>query len=581
MNLFQLIRRFSPYLLAVRHRALLALALALLEPLVAVSLVWVAKSITDTVFVDRQIGLLPLFAGVFLGLSAIKVALEYATTRLEAGVLETILRALRTSLYRHLLRLSPGSLGRRGTGDLLAHLSDDVERAEYLVFSGMIAAVADVAAILFFVVSLLILSWKLTLCALLAVPLLILASSRLSPRIRRAGRIARHRASAWMSLAEERLGASTVIHSFGAQDAEVDAFAKRLDVARQAELRAVSAQASLSAVIEAAIAIGGILVFSLGAYEILYGDVTLGTLVAFVGSIGSLYDPASGLAKAYGRFQRAAAAAQRLVDLLDTPSLVVDRSSARPLPQVRGELEFRGVRFAYPQGREVIRGVSLTVEPGETVALVGPSGSGKSTLAQLALRLYDPSAGAVLLDGHDLRDLTVESVRRSVGIVFQEPFIFQGTIADNIRYGRRNAPDELVQAMGRAAHADGFVRARPGGYAAQTGPRGGWLSTGQRQRIALARAFVRNAPILILDEATASVDSETEELIQDAVERFAGRRTILLVAHRLSSVRRADRVIVLDRGLVVETGTPAVLLQGQSRCRDLFAAQLVGEEALA
>jgi ABC-type multidrug transport system fused ATPase/permease subunit len=213
--------------------------------------------------------------------------------------------------------------------------------------------------------------------------------------------------------------------------------------------------------------------------------------------------------------------------------------------------------------------------------LVGPSGSGKSTLAQLALRLYDPSAGAVLLDGHDLRDLTVESVRRSVGIVFQEPFIFQGTIADNIRYGRRNAPDELVQAMGRAAHADGFVRARPGGYAAQTGPRGGWLSTGQRQRIALARAFVRNAPILILDEATASVDSETEELIQDAVERFAGRRTILLVAHRLSSVRRADRVIVLDRGLVVETGTPAVLLQGQSRCRDLFAAQLVGEEALA
>jgi ABC-type multidrug transport system fused ATPase/permease subunit len=165
--------------------------------------------------------------------------------------------------------------------------------------------------------------------------------------------------------------------------------------------------------------------------------------------------------------------------------------------------------------------------------------------------------------------------------VFQEPFIFQGTIADNIRYGRRNAPDELVQAMGRAAHADGFVRARPGGYAAQTGPRGGWLSTGQRQRIALARAFVRNAPILILDEATASVDSETEELIQDAVERFAGRRTILLVAHRLSSVRRADRVIVLDRGLVVETGTPAVLLQGQSRCRDLFATQLVGEEALA
>lgn len=581
MNLFQLIRRFSPYLVAVRGRALLALALALLEPLVAVALVWVAKSITDTVFVDRQIGLLPLFAGVFLALSAAKVALEYATTRAEAGILETILRALRTDLYRHILRLSPGSLGRRGTGDLLAHLSDDVERAEYLVFTGMIAAVADVAAVLFFVVSLFLLSWKLTLCALLAVPLLIVASTRLSPRIRRAGRIARHRQSAWMSLAEERLGARAVIHSFGAEEAEVDAFAKRLDVARQAELRAVSVQALLSAVIEGAIAVGGVLIFSLGAYEILYGDVTLGTLVAFVGSIGSLYDPASGLAKAYGRFQRAAAAAQRLVDLFDTPSLVVDRPSARPLAQVRGELAFRNLRFAYPQGSEVIGGVSLAVEPGETVALVGPSGSGKSTLAQLALRLYDPSAGAVLLDGHDLRDLTIESVRRSVGIVFQEPFIFQGTIADNIRYGRTGAPDELVQAMGRAAHADAFVRDRPGGYAAQTGPRGGWLSTGQRQRVALARAFVRNSAVLILDEATASVDSETEELIQDAVERFAGRRTILLVAHRLSSVRRADRVVVLDRGRVVETGTPAALLGRQSRCRDLFAAQLVGEEVPA
>jgi ATP-binding cassette subfamily B protein len=229
----------------------------------------------------------------------------------------------------------------------------------------------------------------------------------------------------------------------------------------------------------------------------------------------------------------------------------------------------------------VIKGVSLAVEPGETVALVGPSGSGKSTLAQLALRLYDPSAGAVLLDGRDLRDLTVETVRRSVGIVFQEPFIFGGTVADNIRYGRADAPDDLVRAMGRAAHADGFVRARPGGYAAQTGPRGGWMSTGQRQRLSLARAFVRDSAVLILDEATASVDSETEELIQDAVERFAGRRTVLLVAHRLSSVRRADRVIVLDRGEVVETGTPAVLLGGASRCRDLFAAQLVGEEVLA
>jgi ABC-type multidrug transport system fused ATPase/permease subunit len=581
MTLLELVRRFAPYRTAVRSRAILAVALALAEPLVAVALIWIAKLITDRVFVDREIGLLPLLAAAFVGISALKVAAEYFTTRIEASAIESILRALRIDLYRHVMRLSPGSLGRRGTGDLLAHLSDDTERAEYLIFSGIVATVADVAAVVFFVGFLLLLSWKLALCALLAVPLLILATMRLSPRIRRAGRVARHRASAWMALSEERLDARPVVHAFGAEETEVAAFAQRLDAARRAELRTVSVQASLAAAVEAAIALGALLVFAYGAYEILAGSLTLGTLVAFVGSIGSLYDPASGLAKAMGRFHRAAAAAQRLAVLFDTPSLVAERPGARPLPSPRGALAFRDVRFAYPRGGEVVRDVSLAIEPGETVALVGPSGSGKSTLAQLALRLYDPTAGAVLLDGHDLRELTIESVRRAVGIVFQDPFVVQGTIADNIRYGHPGAPDEMVHRMGRAAHVEAFAAARPGGYAAQTGPQGEWLSTGQRQRIALARAFLRESPILILDEATASVDSETEELIQDAIEGLAGRRTILVVAHRLSSVRRADRVLVLEQGRVVETGTPAALLQRESRCRALFAAQLEREAVAA
>jgi ABC-type multidrug transport system fused ATPase/permease subunit len=487
MTLLELIRRFSPYLLAVRHRAILAFALALAEPLIAVALIWIAKLITDRVFVEREVGLLPLLAAAFLGASAFKVAVEYSSTRVEASTIETILRALRIDLYRHVMRLSPGSLGRRGTGDILAHISDDTERAEYLIFSGIVATAADIAAVGFFVGFLFLLSWKLALCALLAVPILIMATARLSPRIRRAGRIARHRASAWMELAEERLDARPVVHAFGAEETEVGAFAQRLDAARGAELRTVSVQASHAAAVEAAIALGALLVFSFGAYEILAGSLTLGTLVAFVGSIGSLYDPAAGLAKAMGRFHRAAAAAQRVADLFDAPSLVAERPGARPLPPPSGALEFRDVRFAYPSGEEVIRGVSLTVAPGETLALVGPSGSGKSTLAQLALRLHDPSAGAVLLDGHDLRDLTIESVRRAVGIVFQEPFIVQGTIADNIRYGRPDASDEFVQMMGRIAHVDAFAATRPGGYAAQTGPQGGWLSTGQRQRVALAR----------------------------------------------------------------------------------------------
>ena len=260
--------------------------------------------------------------------------------------------------------------------------------------------------------------------------------------------------------------------------------------------------------------------------------------------------------------------------MLDVPSLVTERLSAKCLTHVRGAVEFRDVDFAYARGPQVLADISLRIEPGEMVAVVGPSGTGKSTLVQLALRLYDPTAGAVLLDGVDLRDITLELLRRAMVPVFQEPYIFRGSIIENIRYGRSDVSEARVAEIARSAHADRFIDALRNGYASPVGPRGTWLSGGERQRLALSRALLRDAPILLLDEATASVDSETEELIQDAIERFAGQRTILVVAHRLSSVRRADRVIVLDRTRIVETGPPEGLLLNDTRCRDLFAAQL-------
>ena len=269
------------------------------------------------------------------------------------------------------------------------------------------------------------------------------------------------------------------------------------------------------------------------------------------------------------------------LELLDTPSLVVERPTAKPLTNVRGALRFSNVHFAYPGGPEVLHGVSFQVDPGETVALVGPNGCGKSTLIHLALRLYDPSKGSVLIDGMDLRDVTLESLRRAITVVFQDPNIFRGTIAENIRYGRPEASDEAFKAMAQAAHVHNFANALSSGYATPVGPRGSWLSGGQRQRLALARAFLRDAPILLLDEATASVDSEAEQLIQEALERFAGERTMLFVSHRLSSVRRADRIVVLDDGKIIEMGSPEVLQRTKSRFRDLFAAQLLTEKVSA
>lgn len=304
-------------------------------------------------------------------------------------------------------------------------------------------------------------------------------------------------------------------------------------------------------------------------------------MVAYLGAIGSLYGPIRGLARAAARFQRAAAGAQRVANLLDTPSLVRERPTAKSVPSIRGAVEFCNISFNYPNSEPILRNVSFRIEPGETVAIVGSSGSGKSTLIRLLLRLYDPSAGRVLIDGADIRDMTLASLRAAVASVFQEPYIVRGSIAGNMTYGRLSVSQPELIAAARAAHVESFVATLAGGYHAAVGPRGGQLSSGQRQRLALARALLRRAPILVLDEATAAVDSETEELIHDAIEAAAGQRTIVIVGHRLSSLRRADRVIVVDHGRIVESGPPDSLLTRSTRYRDLFAPQfgIAGEAA--
>jgi ABC-type multidrug transport system fused ATPase/permease subunit len=562
-------------------RILQATALATLEPLVAAGLLWLTAQLVDQVFVAGSMDLLPVMAAAYVVALAAKIVIEYAGIRLEASIFERISHDVRVDLYDHVMAVSPGSLGKRPTGDLLTHLAGDARRVEFLVFSGPLGVFADAAAALFFLCFLLFISWQLTVCAVLVLPFLVLVSLRLSPRVRRAALIARRAETKWMSRAEERIGAAPIVHAFAAQAAEGEAFAAKSRRALGAELLTVKVQAALTLAVEALAALGGLLVMAVGAYQIQAGELTVGSFVAFIGAVGSLYAPARGLAKAPARFQKAAAGAARVAELLDTRSLVVESASARPLPRAEGRLEFRDVRFGYPRGEEVLHGISLTIEPGETVAVVGASGTGKSTLARMALRFYDPTAGAVLLDGVDIRDLTLDSLRRNIAAVFQEPYVFDGSIRENISYGVPEAPEHAVRTAATMAHADDFAAALPGCYSAPVGPRGAGLSGGQRQRIALARALLRDAPVLILDEATAAVDSETEELIQDAVERLAGRRTILVIGHRLSSIRRADRIVVLDKGRIVETGSPETLLSAGSRYRALFAAQLPTDRAVA
>lgn len=578
-SIANLIQRFFPYVLNVRRAAILTAALVLVTPLITAVLLWTFKVLIDEVLVAGRMHLIPAFAGIYLAASGAKIAAEYFSQRLEAQTLQSIIQSLRADLYRHILSLSPGSLAKSSAGDILTHLQGDTERTEYLIYTGPISVLADGAAAVFFVGLLVLLSWQLTLATLLVVPTIAWLSWRLAPDIRKAAYLARRAESMWMSGAEERLEARPLVFSFGSLDREAETFRSSTGKARQAEVTTQVLQAWQSALIEVSAALGGLGVLCLGAYEIRTGSLTVGALAAFIGSVGSAYAPIRALAKTSGRFQHAAAGAQRVADLLDEPSLVTEYVPARTLTAVKGAIDIHDVHFAYPDGPEVLKGISLRVAPGETLAIVGPSGSGKSSLIRLLLRHYDPSAGKLTIDDVDVRELSFETLRRAVAPVFQDPFVLSGSIARNIRYGAPGAHQDQVANAARVAAIDRFARFENDGLAAAVGPRGGRLSGGQRQRIALARALLRDSPILLLDEATAAVDSETEELIQIAIAKLAGQRTIIVIAHRLSSVMGADRVVVLDGGRIVESGTPASLMSRNSRCRDLFAAQLVTAEA--
>jgi ABC-type multidrug transport system fused ATPase/permease subunit len=568
----ELARRFLPYLRPIRYWIAAAIVISLLLPPIGGALLWLVKEMVNQVLVAGRFRELPFLAVGYLAAAISTVALDFASQRLEAWIAESFVYRLRSDLYRHILTLSPGSLGQHSTGDILARLESDVVRAEALVYGGPSMILADLVSSMFFTAVLFTISWPLALATLIVLPPLALVMGRYSPRIRRAARVARHRGSALLALAEEKLNAGPIIHAFGTTESEVARFDAACAAARSAELRTVTVEAWLSVMIEAAVMIGGFLIAAAGAFEISRGALTFGDLAAFFMAISRLHSPVRGLAKASSRLQRGAAGARRVIELLDIPSVVTELPGAPPLVVRRGAIEFRNVSFGYGQGNDALLGLSLSIAPGETVAIVGPSGSGKSTLIQLLLRLHDPDSGSVLIDGIDVRTVTLRSLRQSVAVVFQEPYLFRGSTADNIRYGATD-PGRMLEA-GRIACVEPFVRRSAEGWATPVGPHGEWLSGGQRQRIAFARALMRDAPILVLDEATASVDSETEELIHEAVAQLP-HRTVLLVGHRLSSLRRADRVVVIEGGRVVESGAPTALLRRpDSRYHELFAAQL-------
>jgi ATP-binding cassette subfamily B protein/subfamily B ATP-binding cassette protein MsbA len=484
--------------------------------------------------------------------------------------------AVRADVFAKILDLSVAFFERTESGDLMSRLVNDVETLNSFlsatfrrVFGAALGVLATLAG-MFWV------DWRLALATLLVVPVLWLMTKAFATVARRAYRRTRESIGDVSSSLAEELAGVRVAQAFARTVTNRESFSDRNAANRDANVTASAVSAAFSPALGVISTLSIVTVAVLGGWLSTSGVVTIGVVVAFFSYARNFFSGVNQLSALYADTQTALAGGERVFALLDTVADVTDSPGATELTDVEGRVDFQDVRFSYATGSEVLHGMDLHVEPGTTLAIVGPTGAGKSTLVNLVARFYDPSGGTVRLDGHDLRDVTMSSLRRRLGIVLQEPFLFGGTIEDNIRYGRLDASSDDVLRSARLARASEFIARLPDGILTPVGERGALLSTGQRQLVAFARAILADPAVLILDEATSSVDTRTEELIQEALRTILEGRTALVIAHRLSTVRDADRIVVVQNGCIVESGTYTELLAAGGPFARLHQAQFSG-----
>jgi ATP-binding cassette subfamily B protein len=513
-------------------------------------------SAADAGFIDRY----------FLALLGVATVLAIATALRFAFVSmlgERVVADLRRAVYDHLLALDQGFYERTRIGEIQSRLTTDTELVQTVVGSSASVAVRSLVT---FVGAAALLVWtspKLAAYAALVIPLVLLPMILFGRRVRELSRRSQDRIADVAAEASETLGAIHTIQSYVREQATAMRFATRIDALLRTARRRIGMRALLTALVIVLVFGAITAVLWVGARAVIAGEMTPGLLGQFVLYAVILAGSVGALSEVWGDVQRAAGAMERIGELLATRPAVLDPPGAKaPAARARGALRFDQVRFHYPSRHDTpaLDGFTLAIEPGETIALVGPSGAGKSTVFQLLLRFFDPQEGSLSLDGHDVRALPLRWLRGAIALVPQDPVIFGTTARDNIALGRGDASDDEIEAAARAAEAEGFLREQPGGYATHLGERGVRLSGGQQQRIAIARALLKDAPVLLLDEATSALDAQSEALVQQALERLMAGRTTIVIAHRLATVLRADRIVVMDRGRVVDIGTHAELV---------------------
>lgn len=539
---------------------------------------FVIKDMVDQVLSEKNTTMLNWIVLSIIVVFVIRGIAYYGQSYLMNYVGQRVIIDIRKAVFEKLQRLSMSFYDKHKTGTIMSYVTNDVSALQSAMVDNVVEMITETVILVASIVMMIYLDWKLFLVTFATFPVVLFFIDSFGKRIRKSGSRIQEAAADITSVLQEVASSPRVIKSFVREGYEVDRFDKENMNNFRANMKYAQLSSTLTPTIEFVAAVGVSIILWYGGNSVINGSITAGSLVAFLTYAVNISNPIKRLSRVIGNIQKALAAAQRVFDVLDLPEDIKNAPDAKALPKVKGDVRFNDVSFAYNENEEVLSHVSFEVKPGEMVAFVGPSGAGKSTVASLLPRFYDAINGSITIDGQDIRKVTLDSLREQVGIVPQETVLFNGSVYDNILYGRLDATREEVEAAAKAANAHDFIMQLPDGYETMLGDRGMNISGGQRQRISIARAILKNPQILILDEATSALDTESERVVQEALDRLMVGRTSFVIAHRLSTIKNADKIMVLEKGQLIEQGNHDELMAMDGLYAHLYKIQYRSKE---